>query len=271
MIRNIFTVVDGATKSRKYLAALSDMIQRSDLHLHVEVLTPAPMISKRLAPFGSLREPGFALEADAISAEFAVRALFTYESEQVCVEGTYDDVFFLPGALKRVHALADLNIIGALASWEVPWLRNHVVEALIFNSGTPVLLMPTKPVLRDFDHIVIGWKPTAETIRALHDVVSITNKGAMVEVVTISSTKITGDEYDDEIVNYLERHGFEVERRWLEARGDDAKQLQDYAVRRKATLLAVGAFGHSRFRELILGGVTRSFVSEVRIPTLLSR
>jgi len=271
MIRSIFTVVDGANKSRKYLITLSEMIQRLGVHLHVEVLTPAPMISPHLAPIGTLYEPGFALQADAKSAELAVQTIFANQKDRVRVEGIYDDVAFLPGDLKRVRALADLNIVGASASWEVPWLRNHVIEALVYNSGTPVLLMPAKPVLRALDHIVIGWKPTAETIRALHDVVAMADKGAVVDVVSISSAKTVGNDDAAGIVVHLQRHGFLTKRCWLKSRGDDAKQLQNYAIRSKASMLVVGAYGHSRFRELILGGVTRSFIREVRIPTLLGR
>ncbi|WP_454884249.1 universal stress protein [Sphingomonas oryzagri] len=270
MIRDIFTAVDGAETSRAFLAALRQIVERLDLHLHVAVLTPAPMISPALAPLGSLYEPGFTLREKAKTAELAVRAQFMALGDHVRVTGEFDDVAFLPGDLKRTHPVGDLNIIGGSASWDVPWLRQHVIEALVFNSGTPVLLMPNKPVLRPLDHIVVGWKPTAESVSALHDVVATALPGALIELVTVSSEAIDGEDRLN-AVQHLELHGFRAEHRWLKARGGAAGQLQEYAKRRRAAMLAVGAFGHSRFREMILGGVTRSYVRDVRLPTLLSR
>jgi nucleotide-binding universal stress UspA family protein len=124
-------------------------------------------------------------------------------------------------------------------------------------------------------HAMIGWKDTSEVRRALHDLIAVITPHAKVDVVGVGRDEAATNAIlagMAEVVRHLRAHGFDATPHAVPANGlSDAEALQGFALRQGAELLAVGAFGHSRLREVVFGGVTRALIEHPRLPVLLSR
>lgn len=204
-----------------------------------------------------------------------VSAMTASANAQVRVVGLHDDLAGLARRAGRAGPIADLIVIGDADLWDTPWLRRHTVEATIMGGGSPLMILSGATSSAPIRQAAIGWKDTPEARRAVHDLVALIEPGAKVAVVGIARDDAEMAEFREsanEVVRHLHRHGFEAEAHGLLDNGrSDAEALEGFALRHGAQLLAIGAFGHSRLREVVFGGVTRSLIERPRLPLLLAR
>ena len=119
---------------------------------------------------------------------------------------------------------------------------------------------------------VVGWKDTRETRRAAFDALPLLKKAAHVAVVEIAAEEelaAAGTHLDD-VVGWLKRHGVVVVSLAAPSTGDDATQLNAIAEEHGADVIVAGAYGHSRLREWVLGGVTRDLLLRADRCSLVS-
>lgn len=274
MLKDILAVVEEADAAAGFLQMIGDLAKAQGAHLEVAALTPAPMVSSALAPFGSLYVPESVLrDSDNQNIE-KVRALLEKTGCQHDVLGFHDDVAWLAGDLRRSGQVADIIIIGSEESWPTRWLRTRVLENLVGSAGTPILILPAGKTFPTIRRAVLGWKPSPEANRAVHDLVRFSEPGALIDVVTVGITLPECEKEQDsqaEVKRHLTRHGFAAEGRWL-AIGDqlEAEALTRHALDMNADILVVGGFARSRIREIILGGVTRDLVCRADLPVLIA-
>lgn len=145
-------------------------------------------------------------------------------------------------------------------------------EALIFGCGRPVLLLPasssTPPRL---DTVVIATDFSRVATRAMFDAQPFVKRAGTVHVVTVTGEKDVSHGSRTGIEAHFERQGLAVELIQLEAQGEPAGTvLEKYLERVGGGLLVMGAFGHSRLRDFVLGGATRSVLGNLRHPVLMS-
>ncbi|MEY4795221.1 MAG: hypothetical protein RL724_2157 [Pseudomonadota bacterium] len=150
-----------------------------------------------------------------------------------------------------------------------------LLEAVLFDSGRPVLAIPFAGT---FPHIgrrvLVGWNASREASRAVHDALPLLAKAESACVFLANPKRglgAHGEEPGADIARHLARHGLKVE--VAKAVADDVADsalLLNHASDMGADLLVMGAYGHSRLREFILGGVTRSLLREMTVPVLLS-
>jgi len=147
-------------------------------------------------------------------------------------------------------------------------------ETIIFNSARPVLLLPEQNVLPNasIDSIGIAWDYSRAAARAIADAMPILRLSKKVHVVVALNEKdfdITRKTH--EIGSYLAGHQVNVEVHEIDSAGQSIGDvLKDFVHHYKLDLLVMGAYGHSRFREFILGGATRSMIAKPPAPLLLS-
>jgi nucleotide-binding universal stress UspA family protein len=145
---------------------------------------------------------------------------------------------------------------------------------LVMQAGRPVLVVPDTVKGLDLRSVLVAWKDTPEARRAVVDALPMLRKAKEVTVVEIP-------ESDDsrpavmarvtDVVAWLARHGIVATARVSEANNKAAgDQLGEVAGDVGAGLIVAGAYGHSRFRELILGGVTQYLVTQTARCVLLS-
>lgn len=168
---------------------------------------------------------------------------------------------------------ADLVIIGANRDGRsLDPLRQLVPSDLVTSAGRPILLVPQELEALTANRIVIGWKDTREARRAVSDALpwlQSCEKAIVAEIDEIDAPAFARTRVDD-VVAWLGRHGVKASGivRPLIARA--AEELEAIAQQEEADLIVAGAFGHSRFREWILGGVTRDLVTRSPRGVLLA-
>ncbi|HMP56491.1 MAG TPA: universal stress protein, partial [Novosphingobium sp.] len=168
----------------------------------------------------------------------------------------------------RLH---DLSVIGVdphgLLSDRV------VAECLLFGSGRPLLIAPAVHTGElDSQRIVVAWDNSRTAARALGDALALLPGVAEVVLLSIGEEKtIHSSLSDDETIEALTRRGLKVliERRGLGAR-TIGRALQDTARELGAGVLVMGGFGHSRLRDFVLGGATKSVLADPQLPLFLS-
>jgi nucleotide-binding universal stress UspA family protein len=110
--------------------------------------------------------------------------------------------------------------------------------------------------------VLIGWKDTREARRATLDALPILRKAARVTVVEIADEKgsLAGRTHLEDVACWLKSHGISAEQFVSPSSGDDAMRLNSIAQGHGVDLIVAGAYGHSRLREFVLGGVTHDLL-----------
>jgi nucleotide-binding universal stress UspA family protein len=273
VIKSLSTVVDSPDKAQGFVRDLAASAREMQADLLVTMLTAAPMISPVIAPLGGLYLPEAELRADAREDMLLLRAGLK-DDEHVTIGGYYGDIGWLAHELRNSEAVVDLTVIGPAITWEVAWLRRHVIETLLLASGTPLLLLPESSWLRKISRATLAWKPSGEAVRAARDLMALAEPGAHIDIVTVSHEDVAESDRGGgrcAIADYLTDHGFDAECHFINDGGTTAEQLQRFALTHKSDVLAIGAYAHSRIREILLGGVTRFLTDDARVPLLMSR
>lgn len=175
------------------------------------------------------------------------------------------------------HAIyADLIVAGQVSNNnERSTVEPDFAERLLLGSGRPVLLVPEAG---NFDrigsHAVVGWNATREAIRASFDAIPLLMRADKVDVVSVNAQQepeAAGDLPGAELAAVLSRHGVQVTTQSIPAPDiSPADALLNHVATAGADLLVLGAYGHSRLRELVFGGVTRNILQSMTVPVLMS-
>jgi nucleotide-binding universal stress UspA family protein len=144
---------------------------------------------------------------------------------------------------------------------------------LVMQAGRPVLIVPASIAKASFDRVLVGWKDTAESRRAIVDALPFLARAAQVTVAEIVAKEELAEARTRlaDVVGWLKHHGIEAQPVAVTARGAHAQALAVIADDRKADLVVAGAYGHSRLGEWVLGGVTIDLLSRADRCSLLSR
>ncbi|WP_158598440.1 universal stress protein [Notoacmeibacter ruber] len=148
-------------------------------------------------------------------------------------------------------------------------------EVLALDAGRPVLVVPEHTSSTDIgSHVMIAWNGTREAARAAFDVLPLVKPEGRITVVAID----TGQEDagkgfvpGDTLARTLARDGLKVEAmsRKLSSK-TIGNELLNAASDIGADMIAMGAYGHTRWRELVFGGATRSIVDQITVPVLMA-
>jgi nucleotide-binding universal stress UspA family protein len=177
-----------------------------------------------------------------------------------------------------LHArYADLTIVGQ-PNRDEPLESvgfDAMVAHTIMTSGRPVLAVPyagTFPVVGD--RILVAWNAGREAARAINDALPLLQAASAVTVLAINPRHGIaghGDVPAADMTLHLVRHGVKAEAAHTVANDiSDGEALLSYAADIGADLIVAGAYGHSRAREMVFGGVTRTLLAEMTVPVLFS-
>lgn len=160
---------------------------------------------------------------------------------------------------------ADLLITGAHEGGALLDRSRYVnVADLVLRAGKPVLVAASSQDKVDLRTVVVGWKDTREARRAVQDAVPLLRLAERVIVVEIAAADDLADARTrtQDVADWLARHGIAASARAVPATAGEAVQLRNIAsdLELDAGLLVGGAYGHTRLREWVLGGVTRDFL-----------
>ncbi len=214
-------------------------MQKSEENAHALLKVFETEADKHGILYEIVREQGLSAELPALAAEYA----------------RFRDVTILP-----IHFDDFVN------RWDT--------EAVIFKSGRPAILVPEGRVPREaaLNAVTVAWDYSRAAARAVADAIPILRRAKVVHVVTVLHEKsfdITRKTHD--IGAYLARHEVTASTHEIDAAGRPIGDvLQQFIDQYRIDLLVMGAYGHSRLREFVLGGATRSMLADPPIPLLLS-
>lgn len=205
----------------------------------------------------------------------AVSTLLAASQISSDVSSEYPEEAWAHEVIGRRARYADLTVIGPeLLSRGA--LKNKVVSGTLFSSGKPLLLVPqgSSPTLRP-KRVLIAWDSRIEASNAVArslDLMRTADDVRLVLVDPVEGEYGQGEEPGADAATYLARHGIKVtvDRRPSQGRSI-ASVLRQHAIDTSAQLLVMGAYGHSRLSERILGGVTRTMIDEPPLPILMAR
>jgi nucleotide-binding universal stress UspA family protein len=167
----------------------------------------------------------------------------------------------------RLH---DLTVIDSPREYFVN--GRAIAEEVLFHTGRPMICVPAGVTDFAASRLLVAWDGTARAARALNDAMPLLMQADHVEIVSITNEKDLSKLVPGaEVAPQLARHGIKVEVVALDPIGKDAGT----ALRERATLagidmIVMGAFAHSRWRQMILGGVTDSMFSHAEVPVFMS-
>jgi len=177
-------------------------------------------------------------------------------------------------SLVRQARQADLVILGQINQDHPPPPEGRqLAEDVLMTSGRPILAIP---YIGDFQtvgtRILVGWNNSREAARAVNDAIPLLARAASVTILEVSARKSATDDVTSAgIMRHLTRHGIRAEMiRTVLASSSTPDLLLNYAADLSADLLVIGGYGHSRLRELVLGGVTRELLRHMTLPVLMS-
>jgi nucleotide-binding universal stress UspA family protein len=176
-------------------------------------------------------------------------------------------------ALSLQARYADLIVIGQSGTGGDSEVDKVFPERLILVAGRPVLVVPE---IGDFPcvgkRIIVAWNASREAARAVTNAIPFLKLADKVYVMTVQPKASENESIaTEQIVQYLSRHGVGVEVE--ESHGVEigvANELLSRASDLSVDLLVMGCYGHSRVREWILGGATRTILESMTIPVLMS-
>lgn len=149
-----------------------------------------------------------------------------------------------------------------------------LAERIALASGTPCLIVPDKPPRTpNFARIVVGWNGSREAKRAMQDAMPLLQRAANVELLEVDGASGETPAFlaREGALRFLAHHGVTARLHRVNPQGEDAGAvLLHKCAALEADLLVMGAYGHSRTKEMVLGGATRTVLARAGLPVLLS-
>lgn len=212
-------------------------------------------------------------EAEAATAAEAARAILAPEDIRWAVHPEVGQSGAVNAIVARHARFADLALLrppyGAARGPE----EEAILEAILFDGECPTIVVPEgSDAAPRTDRVVVAWNESAEALAAVRRALPILQRARKVEIVVIDP-RPSGPEMPDPGVNLsqmLARHGIGCDITLLpRSLPSVAEVLARHLRDHEADMLVMGAYGHSRFREAILGGATRSFLRDAPVPVFM--
>jgi nucleotide-binding universal stress UspA family protein len=181
----------------------------------------------------------------------------------------------LAGAGEHFNRIArrfDLAVLGQ-AEPNTSSIDDIIAETTLFESGRPMIVVPyIQKGPAKLDRIMVCWDGSRQAARAIGDAIPLLTKAGKVEIVSIASEPGKQDKIDGvDMGQHLARHGLKIDVERIPAGDVDvADALLSHAADSGADFMVMGGYGHSRLREFVLGGVTRSILQSMTVPVLMA-
>jgi len=271
VIRNILAIVDCGDKDAQFVKDAAGFAEFHGAHLTITIVSAIPSPDYEL----TFSEPFVLIDQFMERAKAKEARLGALVRDGMVDIRTLQHVTPTLLDMVPVHArYSDLVLMGPENTYRSAWLRKHLAQALMMTSGRPVLMVPPGYSPRPIDRLAVGWNATREATRALNDALILAVPGAKIDILSIDAHQgLTGHgaQPGADIALHLARHGFEVDVVDFPSAGRSVSEvLTHQAEHRHADLLVIGAYAHSRLRDLILGGVTADLMPGSRNLTLFS-
>jgi nucleotide-binding universal stress UspA family protein len=275
--KDILVHVDATAASRTRLQLALTLVRRFDARLLGLHVIPEPDVPPYFKPSVVGRIAAIYAKNAKVAADLA-QALFRKETKDAgadtaweCVAGDMDEM------IAERARFADLLMLGQFDTENPRTISAFLLPAkVVFGAAAPILVIPNSGSFSDVGrHALIAWDGSREAARAIRDAMPLLQAAKRVSVLALDPRRqdhIHGGANAPELVAHLDRHGVAAEATEIasEAHGVTTTLLE-HATRLGADLLVMGAYGHSRIWEFIVGGTTQELLERTTIPVLMSR
>ncbi len=275
-IKDLLVLLDAVDETMPAAAYAIGFAGRADAHLTGVAIAAEPIIPPLLVapvPVDLINETR--LEAERKAKDAVARFEAMAANAAAAVESRF--VTALAGSAASVFAaegwLADLIIIGQDNPEAPEAARGALIEAALFDAGTATLIVPYSGAGRpEISRVIVAWDGSRTSARAIRASLPVLAEADLVRLVVVDRPPaIGGGEPGADVAAYLARHGITVEIDTVPSEGNSvAAVLLAYAADEAMDLLVMGAFGHSRMREFVLGGATRDMLRAMTVPVLMA-
>ena len=174
--------------------------------------------------------------------------------------------------IARIGRCSDLLVIGQENEDVDNAAYSEVPDDVVISAGRPVLIVPYTGIDKTLgDRILIAWDHSRESARAVADALPFLKRASVVSVVSVDPRQEEGDIPGADIARYLSEHNIKAT---VTRFTDKALAVDDVLLNQAADsgadMMVMGAYGHSRLREMVLGGVTRHILDHMTVPVLMS-
>jgi nucleotide-binding universal stress UspA family protein len=272
--KTILVHCDAGKTTRTRVAIAADLAERFDAHLvglHVRQRFEAPMFSDATVALDALYqtyEQAVKTEETASSAAFqGALAGKRHSSEWRVVDGYAED------NLMAAARYADLVVVGQREPEPTPESTpSDLPEKLSLHSERPVLVVPhigvTQPPGRT---VMVCWNGRREASRAVTGALPLLKAAERVIVLTIDAAKADQPDASERAGDWLTRHGVKVTVQSDSAAATDVGNvILSRAADAAVDLIVMGIYGHSRMREFVLGGASRTLLASMTVPLLIA-
>jgi len=279
-LKDILVHLDVTPRCMARLTVAAGLAARNGAHLtglHVIDIPSANYFYGAAMPFvpANPEEIVERMRAEAREAAAPIEAAFRDCLHREGIEGEWRLVEGNPPATVALHArYADLIVVGQPNPY-APQDGDAITVTTVMTAGRPVLAIP---FAGDFptigERVLVAWNASREAARAINDALPLLIGAKQVTILAINPQRGVGGHGEvpaADIALHLARHGLRAEAAHTVAKDiSDGEALLSYAADIGADLIVAGAYGHSRARELVFGGVTRTLIAEMTAPVLLS-
>ena len=275
--RTLLVHVDQSSQSTQRVQIATALAQAENAHLVGTAMTGIASVVFEAGAFNQ-HDPAFDHHVRALrmyadksleSFETAMQSLPELSSESRLLD---DDAV---GGLSLQARYADLVIIGQFDSAAgVPGLLPNFPESVVMNCVRPVLVLPSVWTFSALPAtVVVAWDGSQSATRAIMGALPLLRRAKQVSLVSFNPSErpgVHGEQPGADMALYLSRHGVTVDVQVRETKNEAGEALLSLCADSGAELLVMGAYGHSRFRELLLGGATREILDAMTLPVLMA-
>ena len=181
----------------------------------------------------------------------------------------HEETGYAESWIERCGRLADLTVIQRPTAVE-DIVTRRAVETAILGTGRPLLVTPPSVPETIGSNVAIAWNGSAEAAHSVGAAMPFLAKASSVTVLTADKGQTPGPG-SAELIGYLSWHGIKAKAAAVAVKGGSTgNALLAEALNAGADLVVMGAYTHSRVREMIMGGVTRRVLDETGIPVLMA-
>lgn len=277
--KSLTTIVTSEAETPQGVAGAAQLARLFDAHLDVLALG----VDRTQVGYSYLGTGGVLMqvaleraEAEARGAEAAAKAALEAEAPGLrwSVEGAVAQAGGLGDLVALRARFADLVVVQRPYGKGRPSEAEAVLEAALFEGQAPVLVLPeARPLAALPQRIVIGWNQSREAMVAVRRALPLLKAAKAVEIAVIDPPH-HGPERSDPggmLCQMLVRQGVKAEVSVLARSMPRISDVLNRHLREiDAEMLVMGAYGHSRFREAILGGATRNMLEQAEVPVFMA-
>lgn len=277
--KDLLVVLDADQSCSGRISYAATLAARFNAHLAGLYVTVTSLTRDQYAllDVGILDIPFFTDPGKTCEQAEKTRALFEDVTRRQGVSAEWRSASGYPAGTAALHGrYADLTILGQLDPYDsqADLIRARPEEVAML-AGRPVLVVPYAGYFeRIGGRVLIGWDASREAARAVKDAMPLLAQAEAVIVLTIDaepSPQGHGEIPGADIALYLARHGVKAQVERTASSGIGVgNALLSCAADLEADLLVIGAYGHSRVRELLLGGATRTVLASMSLPVLMA-